>query len=454
LFFFPQNWQDYHDEEDGGAGNKSIEFVLAFNSSERLNQIKRQIFERNLANEGLILERDESQKIHFIKIHATKEVLCRYAEILKFKFPIKLDENESEDQLKHDRRLSKTKKSIFEKFYQLFRLNRKLFPEQRYELFHEYSRDKSYLFDIHDPTFFPTFVRISVVNFILERTPFADNADDNCIGIDRLLSDGAYSAAYPLHDGHHGDPESQRGLLYKEWGILKNWLKHQPLDSIKNYFGVKVALYFSWLGFYTNMLILPSILGVLVFIIGISTMFTNYYVNSICHANSTVVLCPKCDDCGYTTLSDTCVYARINHILDNNFTIFFALCMSIWASIYLELWKRYSATIVHRWGSNDFSKQSEHARPAYITRIKRNKQAVTKINPTTRQQEPTLDFKFKLPNYMLSYTIIILYVSEKNKCSSNNNLIFLFSDLSIYCRSNGINCVSNVYAELKEILWR
>lgn len=409
-----QNWHDYHDEDDGGsgsAGNKSIDFVLAYNGKEQLNKIKRQIFERNLANEGLILERDESQNIHFIKVHATKEVLCRYAEILKFKFPIKLDDNESEDQIKYDRRLEKSKKSIFEKFYQTFRLNRKLFPEKRYELYHEYSRDKSYIFDTHDPSFFPAFVRIAVVNFILERTPFADNADDNCIGIDKLLSDGAYNSAYPLHDGHHSDADSQRGLLLKEWGFVKNWLKHQPLDTIKDYFGVKVALYFSWLGFYTNMLILPSILGVLVFIIGLSTMFTNSYVKKVCGANDTVVLCPKCDDCGYTKLSDTCVYERINHILDNNFTIFFAICMAIWSSLYLELWKRYSATIIHRWGSAEFSKQSEHARPAYLSRIKRKKQAVNKLNPVTRQEEPTLSFKFKLPNYMLSYTIIFLYVS-------------------------------------------
>jgi anoctamin-1 len=249
------------------------------------------------------------------------------------------------------------------------------------------------------------------VNFILERTAFSDQLDDNSIGIDKLLSDGVYDAAYPLHDGHHTNSECQRGLLYKEWGLVKNWIKHQPLDTVKNYFGVKVALYFSWLGFYTNMLILPSILGVIVFIFGLSTMFTNKYVDEICNANETVVLCPKCDSCNFTKLSDTCNYERINHILDNNFTIFFAICMAIWASIYLELWKRYSATIVHRWGAMDFSKQSEHARPAYLARIKRKKNCKEKLNPVTKQKEPTLSFKFKLPNYMLSYTIIMLYVS-------------------------------------------
>jgi anoctamin-1 len=225
-----------------------------------------------------MFERDESQSVHFIKIHATREVLCRYAELLKFKFPIKLDESESDDQLEHDRKINKRNRSMFAGFYRKFQLNRRLFPEKRYELFHEFSRDKSYLFDLSDKNFFPNYVKFSIINFILERTPFVKNGDDNCVGIDKLLADSVYTAAYPLHDGHHLNSECARGLLYKEWGELKNWLKHQPLDTIKNYFGVKVALYFSWLGFYTNMLILPSILGVLVFIIGLSTMFHNSYV--------------------------------------------------------------------------------------------------------------------------------------------------------------------------------
>jgi anoctamin-1 len=240
---------------------------------DRLNQIKRQIFERNLLQEGLLLDRDESQSIHFLKIRATREVLFRYAEILKFKFPIKLDENESEDQLEHNRKIKLQENPILGRFYRLFQLNRRIFPHKRYELFHEFSRDKSYLFDVNDPNFFPNFVRFACINFILQRTPFSDNVDDNCFGIDKLLADSAYTNAYPLHDGHHLDESCQRGLLYKEWGTVKNWLKHQPHDYIKNYFGVKVALYFSWLGFYTNMLILPAILGVITFIYGLSTMF-------------------------------------------------------------------------------------------------------------------------------------------------------------------------------------
>ena len=224
-----------------------------------------------------MLDRDESQDVHFLKIHVTLEVLCRYAEILKFKFPIKLDESETEYALDSENKIIHNVKSMFDCIYKHIRLDSRIFPKKNYELYHEFSRDKSYLFDVNDPNFFPCFVRLSVVNFILERTAFADKEDDyiNCIGINKLLADSVYISAYPLHDGHHMDQGSQRALLFKEWAKVKNWIRHQPLDTIKNYFGVKVALYFAWLGFYTNMLIAPAVLGLICFMYGLFTMFSN-----------------------------------------------------------------------------------------------------------------------------------------------------------------------------------
>ena len=63
-------------------------------------------------------------------------------------------------------------------------------------------------------------------------------------------------------------------LLYLEWAKLRNWYKRQPLWLIKNYFGVKIGLYFAWLGFYTKMLIFPSIMGIICFIFGAATIFS------------------------------------------------------------------------------------------------------------------------------------------------------------------------------------
>jgi anoctamin-1 len=392
----------------------SVDFILAYFPNDR-HRLRRQIFEKNLLLEGLLLDRDETQEVHFLKIHVTLEVLCRYSEILKFKFPIRLEEHESEEILEdEDPKPIRAVKSIFDGIYRRIRLDERLFPPQKYEIYHEYSRDKSYLFNITDANFFPCGVRLAVINFILERTAFAENAVDNqnCIGIEKLLSDGVYISSYPIHDGHHKNRGSQRFLLFEEWAKIKNWIRLQPLDSIKNYFGVKIALYFSWLGFYTYMLMFPSFLGLISFLYGIITMHTNTIVNRICEANDTVVLCPKCDECDFTKLSDTCVYSRINHILDNNVTVFFAIVMAIWAAIYLELWKRYSAGIVHRWGLEDFCKQAEHPRPDYLARMKHQRRAKSRVNPVTRQVEPTLDLKAKIPNYILSSTIVTLYVSS------------------------------------------
>jgi anoctamin-1 len=78
----------------------------------------------------------------------------------------------------------------------------------------------------------------------------------------------------------------------------------------------------------------------------------------------------------------------------------------------LELWKRYSAGIVHRWGLEDFCKQAEHPRPDYLARMKHQRRAKSRVNPVTRQVEPTLDLKAKIPNYILSSTIVTLYVSS------------------------------------------
>lgn len=61
-------------------------------------------------------------------------------------------------------------------------------------------------------------------------------------------------------------------LLYLEWANLKKWYKKQPLWLIKNYFGVKIGLYFAWLGFYTQMLVIPAFVGLFCFIYGCVTI--------------------------------------------------------------------------------------------------------------------------------------------------------------------------------------
>lgn len=68
-----------------------MDYVLAYcgDDPHPRNMERRAIFEENLENEGLQLEREQTQRIHFVKIHVPKNVLHKYCEILKIKMPIK-----------------------------------------------------------------------------------------------------------------------------------------------------------------------------------------------------------------------------------------------------------------------------------------------------------------------------------------------------------------------------
>ena len=72
----------------------SVDFVLAWTVNSAVSRSdeavkKREIFERHLLEEGLILEREQNSSLRFIKIHAPVKVLQCYAEIMKLRMPMK-----------------------------------------------------------------------------------------------------------------------------------------------------------------------------------------------------------------------------------------------------------------------------------------------------------------------------------------------------------------------------
>ena len=86
-----------------------------------------------------------------------------------------------------------------------------------------------------------------------------------------------------------------RHLLYTEWASLKSLLKFQPLDAVRDYYGVKIAFYFAWLGFYNMALILPSIVGVATMIYGLATLKDDITNQKTCNdheSSSAIDLCP------------------------------------------------------------------------------------------------------------------------------------------------------------------
>lgn len=92
---------------------------------------------------------------------------------------------------------------------------------------------------------------------------------------------------------------------------MRKLFSAQPLDDIAEYFGVKVAFYFAWLGHYTCALSVPAIFGTIL----------------------------------WASLYDRSQVAQdIGHVI-------FSLFNVVWASLYLEAWRRYSVQLAFQWGT-------------------------------------------------------------------------------------------------------
>jgi anoctamin-1 len=169
----------------------------------------------------------------------------------------------------------------------------------------------------------------------------------------------------------NSDLRSPRRQLLESWASVSRAFTKQPLDEIRRYFGVKIAIYFAWLGFYTSMLIPASIVGVLCFLFGTATLDGDLPSTEVCNGTyDKIPLCPQCAyDCNFTKMSESCTYTRTNYLFDNPATVFFAIFMSLWATVYLEMWKRYSARITYRWDLSNFDAVEEFPRPEYLVLI-------------------------------------------------------------------------------------
>ncbi|XP_067614286.1 anoctamin-1 isoform X2 [Eurosta solidaginis] len=401
-------------------GVRSIDFVLAYKvdplpNQEALNAHKRFKFESNLAENGLHMELDykEEQQIHFVKIHAPLDVLRRYAEILKLRMPMKEIPGMSAVN-RSTRSMFSSLKSVVQFFLRNIFVDEKYFPRRAHRFTAIYSRDKEYLFDINHRCFFTNSVCSRIVQFILDRQYFEDRSKDpRAFGIDRLVALNVYCAAYALHDGEITEKGTMREALYTHWASINKWYRYQPLDYVKDYFGVKIGLYFAWLGFYTYMLLLASLFGVLCFIYSLITLKDYVPVQDVCVNKHTdnLTMCPLCDWCNFWYLKETCFYAKITYLFDNPSTVFFAVFMSFWATLFLELWKRYSAEITHRWDLTGFDAHEEHPRLEYLTRLEHLKNIRTRIDYVTNIKEPTVPFwRMKFPATVFSVSVVFLLI--------------------------------------------
>lgn len=270
--------------------------------------------------------------------------------------------------------------------------------------------DYVFRFDVDSKGFFTQSDRILIMNYILQLETFEDEESNQseCVGLQKLLNEDVYTTAYPVHD------DTSNELLLQEWASLSKCYKSQPLDAIKDYFGVKIALYFAWLGFYTNMLIPVSIFGIFCLLYGYFTLPKDSLSRDMCDSSLNLLMCPQCDrECDYWEHTDACLYTVITHTFDNVVTLFFAIVMSVWSSLYLNLWNRYSSEIVHRWGLSTLQPEAVYPRPEYLAKMKSLNIVKMKKNKVTNKEEPAVPWKLKYPIRVFSVACALFWVSDE-----------------------------------------
>ncbi|XP_041351905.1 anoctamin-4-like isoform X2 [Gigantopelta aegis] len=376
-------------------GKRRIDFILAYDKeqSDPKKVQRREVFEDNLRAEGLDLEKEEKEfskdsTVVFIKIHITWDVLIRYAEIMNMKMPL------------HENDLVDSVTTCWSKCPTPFDYDSDILPDMPDYFTAAFSCDRVDQFIIQDKdTFFTPAQRSLIVYQILSRCIFEDLGDKkkNKFGIKKLLSSNTYQSAYPIHEGYYKSEhslltrgkENDRHLLYMTWARPAAWYKFQPLDHIRKYFGEKIAIYFTWLGYYTGLLIPAAIFGLVAFFYGLGSLWGDPSSLDICNASGqgNTTMCPLCDKrCSYWQLKRSCLYSRITYLFDNEATVAFAAFMALWATFFHEMWKRKQAEIQYDWDVSDFEEE-EVVRPEYEASVTR-----TKVNPVNQVPEPSLSF--------------------------------------------------------------
>lgn len=143
------------------------------------------------------------------------------------------------------------------------------------------------------------------------------------LDIYRLLQDQCLVGFFPLHDN-----VELRSLECK-WLQFFQWPWNQPVDEIKDYFGEKIGLYFLWLGHYTMWLLVAGIVG---------------------------------------------IFAWINVAVDGNdpnaeAMPYFSVFMALWATLFLEFWKRKQSFYSMKWGMVGYEEE-EQDRPQFVGELR------------------------------------------------------------------------------------
>ncbi|XP_055082020.1 anoctamin-7 isoform X2 [Periophthalmus magnuspinnatus] len=400
-------------------GKTKVDFVLVWeeplgeqkeeSNTESVTHTKwREGFLNQLKHSGLLIEKREvgqvKSRLFFVLLSAPWNVLCYYAEEISLRAPL---------QVVNSKNLNWSEK-IMQKLSipNLLSHDVPLTPPDYYTCQFKANKLDRFLGSHDTDNFFKPTQRHQVLYEILSRTPYG-SVRRGQVGINRLIKDTVFSAAYPLHQGSVEPPSGTppqplalRQVLFSHWAAWSCWRKYQPLDHVREYFGEKIALYFAWLGFYTGWLFPAAVMGLLVFLVGFWLIQTDVPAKEVCDSGGSFVMCPVCKVCPFWNYSSICFTYKAGLLFDNGGTVFLSVFMSLWAVTFLEYWKRTGSILSLRWDCSSFQDIEERPRPEFTAMA-----PMTIRNPVTGAEEPYFPNRQRLNRTVTSFSILIIMIA-------------------------------------------
>ncbi|XP_026912120.2 anoctamin-7 isoform X5 [Acinonyx jubatus] len=479
-----------HREAAGRVGSPSkprVDFVLVWEEDLRLGRQQggagrdetdtrgawRETFLDNLRAAGLHVDQraiqGENGAVQYVLLRAPWAVLCYYAEDLRLKLPLQELPNQASNWSAGLLAWLGLPNILLEDVPDV--------PPEYYSCPFKVSKLSRFLGSDDQENFFTSTERHQILFAILAKTPYGHEKKGLC-GIDQLLAEGVFSAAFPLHDGPFRTPPegpqapglTQRQVLFRYWARWSQWNKYQPLDHVRRYFGEKVAFYFAWLGFYTGWLLPAAAVGTLVFLAGCFLVFSDIPTQELCSSTDHFEMCPLCLDCPFWLLSSACTLVQAGRLFDHGGTVFFSVFMALWAVLLLEYWKRQSATLAYRWGCSDYEDIEERPRPQFAASA-----PTTAPNPVTGEDEPYFPERSRVRRVLAGSTVVVMMVAVVVVClvsiilyraitatlvsRSNNTLLAAWASRVASFTGSVVNLVfilvlSKIYVALAHILTR
>ncbi|KAG8180701.1 hypothetical protein JTE90_005798 [Oedothorax gibbosus] len=340
-----------------------------------------------MRKESLVVVEERAGKHIFVKVSCPREREYREAEEMRIELPLHgliLDNPEEEEEALIEKKIQKI-------FNDSETDNNASAPFQRECLDHFTRRENP-----NSPIFWSS-IRCLMVYNILSNINISRHKENGeipeKIGLAYLLMIGAYKEGFCLHDPSDLEPVSLsnvtgedpnfaennvdlRRFLHKHWGKV---CKPQPIHEIRDYFGEKIAFYFAWISTLMTSLWIPAILGLGVFIYGLTRRLD-----------------------GLKSKGAMYLIDIVKSSSDNDLTPAFAAIICLWGTIFMEVWKRKQISLAHKWHVENFDHVEPDRPQFYGTK--------SEYNRFTRSSMFYYPFYKKLMKYLFSVSVLVVMV--------------------------------------------